>query len=430
MTIQKIKSGRITTIEADEYVGVIGTIFYNEEIGDLRLSDGITIGGIPINTGSGGGGGDATIIVSATAPTGVLTGTLWWNSVTGVLNIRYAGGWRIASTTPGPKGDTGDTGPAGANGTSIVIKGAVLTADLLPLTSEVGDLFVITSTGDGYFWNGTTWEFLGTIRGPKGDTGNTGETGSQGIQGIKGDTGATGPKGDTGSQGIQGIQGDIGSQGIQGIKGDTGATGPKGDTGSQGIQGIQGIKGDTGATGPKGDTGDTGDTGAQGIQGVKGDTGETGPQGIQGETGPQGLPGQDGVSVGAVRYDINNQNLSETEKQNAITNLGLTASPLTVIKTFNLLNEFTAPIQGTSIFVPIAATTITMVQLTVGQIQTADLLVALYKNNAFLSYFTVPTGEFTASYINLNYPITTLDFFTVNIVAGSSINLSMALIHS
>jgi hypothetical protein len=430
MTIQKIKSGRITTIEADEYVGVIGTIFYNEEIGDLRLSDGITIGGIPINTGSGGGGGDATIIVSATAPTGVLTGTLWWNSVTGVLNIRYAGGWRIASTTPGPKGDTGDTGPAGANGTSIVIKGAVLTADLLPLTSEVGDLFVITSTGDGYFWNGTTWEFLGTIRGPKGDTGNTGETGSQGIQGIKGDTGATGPKGDTGSQGIQGIQGDIGSQGIQGIKGDTGATGPKGDTGSQGIQGIQGIKGDTGATGPKGDTGDTGDTGAQGIQGVKGDTGETGPQGIQGETGPQGLPGQDGVSVGAVRYDINNQNLSETEKQNAITNLGLTASPLTVIKTFNLLNEFTAPIQGTSIFVPIAANTITMIQLTVGQIQTADLLVALYKNNAFLSYFTVPTGEFTASYINLNYPITTLDFFTVNIVAGSSINLSMALIHS
>jgi hypothetical protein len=429
MTIQKIKSGRITTIEADEYVGVIGTIFYNEEIGDLRLSDGITIGGIPINTGSGGGGG-ATIIVSATAPTGVLTGTLWWNSVTGVLNIRYAGGWRIASTTPGPKGDTGDTGPAGANGTSIVIKGAVLTADLLPLTSEVGDLFVITSTGDGYFWNGTTWEFLGTIRGPKGDTGNTGETGSQGIQGIKGDTGATGPKGDTGSQGIQGIQGDIGSQGIQGIKGDTGATGPKGDTGSQGIQGIQGIKGDTGATGPKGDTGDTGDTGAQGIQGVKGDTGETGPQGIQGETGPQGLPGQDGVSVGAVRYDINNQNLSETEKQNAITNLGLTASPLTVIKTFNLLNEFTAPIQGTSIFVPIAANTITMIQLTVGQIQTADLLVALYKNNAFLSYFTVPTGEFTASYINLNYPITTLDFFTVNIVAGSSINFSMALIHS
>jgi hypothetical protein len=432
MTIQKIKSGRITTIEADEYVGVIGTIFYNEEIGDLRLSDGITIGGIPINTGSGGGG-DATIIVSATAPTGVLTGTLWWNSVTGVLNIRYAGGWRIASTTPGPKGDTGDTGPAGANGTSIVIKGAVLTADLLPLTSEVGDLFVITSTGDGYFWNGTTWEFLGTIRGPKGDTGNTGETGSQGIQGIQGLKGDTGNTGATGEQGIQGIKGDTGAtgpkgdtgaQGIQGIKGDTG---PKGDTGEQGIQGIQGLKGDTGDTGPKGDTGEQG---IQGIQGIKGDTGDTGPRGIQGETGPQGLPGQDGVSVGAVRYDINNQNLSETEKQNAITNLGLTASPLTVIKTFNLLNEFTAPIQGTSIFVPIAATTITMVQLTVGQIQTADLLVALYKNNAFLSYFTVPTGEFTASYINLNYPITTLDFFTVNIVAGSSINLSMALIHS
>jgi hypothetical protein len=56
MTIQKIRSGRINTVVAEEYVGEHGTIFYNENIGDLRLSDGTTIGGIPLTFGSGGNG--------------------------------------------------------------------------------------------------------------------------------------------------------------------------------------------------------------------------------------------------------------------------------------------------------------------------------------------------------------------------------------
>ena len=51
MTIHKIKSGRIPTIVADEYIGERGTIFYNELIGDLRRSDGKTVGGIPIISG-------------------------------------------------------------------------------------------------------------------------------------------------------------------------------------------------------------------------------------------------------------------------------------------------------------------------------------------------------------------------------------------
>ena len=55
MTIQKIKASRVTTISADDFVGSIGMIFYNEDLGDLRLSDGITLGGIPLATGSGSG---------------------------------------------------------------------------------------------------------------------------------------------------------------------------------------------------------------------------------------------------------------------------------------------------------------------------------------------------------------------------------------
>jgi len=45
MTIQKIKSGRVTGITASEFVGEKGTIFYDEAIGNLRLSDGHTPGG-------------------------------------------------------------------------------------------------------------------------------------------------------------------------------------------------------------------------------------------------------------------------------------------------------------------------------------------------------------------------------------------------
>jgi len=411
MTIQKIKSGRITSLVADEYVGEAGIIFYNQELGDLRLSDGVTIGGIPINTGSGGGGGgNATIIVSATAPTGVATGTLWWNSSTGVLNIRYGGGWQIASTTPGPKGDTGATGPAGANGTSIVIKGSVSAVNLLPTSGTLGDLYVISSTGDGYFWNETSWQSIGTLRGPQGLKGDTGATGAQGIQGIKGDTGATG------------------AQGIQGIKGDTGATG---------AQGIQGLKGDTGAQGIQGLKGDTGATGAQGIQGLKGDTGSqgaVGPKGDQGIQGPVGLSG--------VRYDINNQNLSTQEKQNAVTNLGLATVastgnytdlsniPIVTIRTFNILNDFIGPILGTALFVPVSAVTITVIQLTVGLTQTNDLTIGLYKNNILLDYYTVPTGEVSISYSNLNFALTTTDRIKINVISGSGTHLSVALMHS
>lgn len=67
MPIQKIKSGRVITVVADEYVADVGTIFYNENIRDLRLGDGITPGGIPI----GGGGGYILPTASTTVKGGV-----------------------------------------------------------------------------------------------------------------------------------------------------------------------------------------------------------------------------------------------------------------------------------------------------------------------------------------------------------------------
>jgi hypothetical protein len=56
MTVQKIKSGRIPGLEADNFVGDNGQLFFNEGVGDLRLGDGVTPGGIPLSVGGGGGG--------------------------------------------------------------------------------------------------------------------------------------------------------------------------------------------------------------------------------------------------------------------------------------------------------------------------------------------------------------------------------------
>lgn len=94
----------------------------------------------------------------------------------------------------GDTGNTGPTGPKGDDGTSVQLKGAVPTyADLLLIVGQAqGDLYVVTATGDGYVWNGTSWANAGPIRGPQGETG---PTGPQGIQGETGPQGPVGPSG-------------------------------------------------------------------------------------------------------------------------------------------------------------------------------------------------------------------------------------------
>jgi hypothetical protein len=110
---------------------------------------------------------------------------------------------RIASTEPGPKGDTGPQGPQGIQG-------------------EVG---------------------------PQGPTGPVGPVGPQGAQGIQGGTGAQGPIGPQGIQGIPGPQGTVGEMGPQGPAGWDGAQGPMGPAGPRGLQGAQGPAGPAGASG-------------------------------------------------------------------------------------------------------------------------------------------------------------------------------------
>ena len=53
--IRKIKAGLVNKTDINSFVGEVGNIFFNPDNGDLRLSDGITPGGIPLGAGGGGG---------------------------------------------------------------------------------------------------------------------------------------------------------------------------------------------------------------------------------------------------------------------------------------------------------------------------------------------------------------------------------------
>ena len=163
MTIQKIKSGRVTSVDADEFVGDLGQIFYNESIGDLRLSDGVSPGGIPLVLGSGGGtgGGNATMIVSPNPPATNVPGTMWWDTLGSKLYVRYSGAWNPATLTP-------------------------TASALVPGMVKIGS--GITVSPDGTI-------SVQYVQGPKGDKGDTGATGPQGPQGPEGPQGPAGADG-------------------------------------------------------------------------------------------------------------------------------------------------------------------------------------------------------------------------------------------
>lgn len=102
-----------------------------------------------------------------------------------------------------------------------------------------------------------------------------------------------------------------------------------------------------------------------------------------------------------------------------------------LIKTFNILNEFQAPYLGSARFVPSANDTVRSVLLTNGGVVWGqDLMVALYRNDTLLNFFSIPNGNFKAVYSNLTYTINTNDYLTVSVVSGKGMNFSMNLFNT
>ena len=116
-------------------------------------------------------------------------------------------GLQGAAGAAGPKGDRGDKGDKGDAGLGVNMRGNVATRNALPMSASKGDGYILRDTGNLAIWDGTSWNDVGKITGPKGDNG---------------------PKGDRGEQGEQGIPGIQGEVGPRGLKGDTGPIGPTG----------------------------------------------------------------------------------------------------------------------------------------------------------------------------------------------------------
>lgn len=175
--LRKIKAG-LVKFDVTEFVGDSGNIFFNVETGELRLSDGVTPGGLPIYSQGPGGGASINIV-----------GSVFQESD---LDINYQG--------------------------------------------DIGDTIVVEETKEFWLWDGDDWVSIGPLQGPQGFTGSHGFTGSQGELGFTGSRGFTGSIGFVGSQGERGYtgsKGDIGFTGSEGI-GFTGSQGVVGFTGSAG----------------------------------------------------------------------------------------------------------------------------------------------------------------------------------------------------
>jgi len=271
--------------------GENGTPFYVETHNEMTNANGLY--SVQIGNGSPVSGSVITIdwsngpyfIKTETDPNGGSNYTLIGSSE--LLSVPYAlyaanGGVAGPQGPQGPQGNQGATGPQGAqgpqgvqgltgqngsDGTGVSILGSVANSAALPAayTGNVGDMFITQNTGNGWVWNGSSWDNVGQIQGPAGPQGAQGAQGNTGTTGPQGSTGAIGPQGNTGSIGSTGS---TGSQGPIGLTGSTGPQGSAGAVGPQGPMGTTGTSGTSGATGPAGPQGSTGNTGATGPTGA------------------------------------------------------------------------------------------------------------------------------------------------------------------
>ena len=78
----------------------------------------------------------------------------------------------------GNSGATGGTGPTGPTGQSFRILGTVFNYAALSLnyTGNIGDGFILSSTGHLWIWDGVNWDDVGKVIGSTGPTGATGQS--------------------------------------------------------------------------------------------------------------------------------------------------------------------------------------------------------------------------------------------------------------
>lgn len=152
-------------------------------------------------------------------------GRLWYDSITNTIRISDGitpGG--IIVLGGGGSGVSGYSGYSGYSGQSLSVQGTVLNYTLLPTYAPPGSIYIIQEAGGGYEANSgaisdgaepvSNWINLGPIMGISGYSGYSGASGQAGEQGISGYSGASGQAGEQGISGYSGFSGQSGDNNL------------------------------------------------------------------------------------------------------------------------------------------------------------------------------------------------------------------------
>lgn len=170
----KLFSSR-TKVDVLDFVGEKGRIFYNEDTGELRLSDGVTPHGLPIYTGGGSGTGTVTSI----------------NASGGTTGLTFTGG---PVTSSGVLTLAGVLSPANGGTGSTTLSDAI--TNLLPDQTGNNGKYLVTD-GTNISWSTVLSGVTSFNAGTTGLTPNSSSTGDITLGGIlnvsNGGTGASTP---------------------------------------------------------------------------------------------------------------------------------------------------------------------------------------------------------------------------------------------
>ncbi len=367
--LRKIKAGLVKS-DIETFVGEEGNLFFNIETGELRLSDGLTEGGLPVG-GGGGGGGYILPTASTTVKGGVkVDGTTI--QINNQVISGFSGNYSDLTNKP-----TLSTVATSGSYTDLTNKPALFSGNYNDLTNK-------PTIPPAYTLPTASSTVLGGIKVGSGLT-----ISGSGVLSATGGGGS--PLAVSLIDASNTVSGTVTN--VTALRFDTDSGFDITDLGGGAVKvGMNSTFKTWKVDGQQ----DLVATGLDTIRFVAG-------PGMQISTDPAAGP----------------KTITFTS-----TASGTTTSP---IKTFNVLNEFSAPLLGKAVFVPASTDVIRSVQLTNGRAVGADLMVGLYRNNDLLNFFTIPAGNYTYKYSGLNYTINTNDYLTVNVVAGSGENFSMGL---
>jgi hypothetical protein len=362
-------------------------------------------------------------------------------------SIGYTGsqGYTGSKGEPGNLGYTGSQGPEGTPGTSVKIVGSVPTTNDLPngSTSQIGDGYIIQSTGELYIWDGNSWLNVGRIVGYTGSQGNLGYTGSAG-------SGADGAVGYTGSDGYTGSQGDIGYTGSSGIGLDPWIKVTSNYTATSGNRIIADTTSETFTiTLPSNpvlgsyivitDGNDWGvneliiSTNNQPIEGITGDIAIDLP-GVTIEFIWDGVQWQITATLGAAGIGVppggtTGQVLAKSSDLDYETEWVSAATSVSRYVNLSLIGDISPPVTGQARFYPPSPILITKIYASVSLQPTGGDFTFLIKKNGVNTgaILTIPSGAFTMTPVTVSISLTSADYLTVDVTGVGSSNLHIKM---